>query len=254
MKKKFNISILIGRAGSKGFPGKNTIKILGRPCCDYPIIASKNSKKIDKFFVLTDCSKIKKSLKKFNPIFIERPKYLNSDKALGDDVFKFAYDEIIKKYINKNQIKYIVLLFANAPTITSTMIRKGISILDKNKDFDSVVSTSVYNMWSPLRARKLTKKGNLVPFVKFEYFGDPKTLNCDRDSQGNVYYADMSISIVRPRCLDNIKNGLLPQRWMGKKIAPLYSWGACDIDYKWQVPGVEYWLKENGYKNKNQYI
>ena len=74
------------------------------------------------------------------------------------------------------------------------------------------------------------------------------------DSQGNVYYADMSISVVRPRCLDNIKKGLLPQRWMGKKIAPLYSWGACDIDYKWQVPGVEYWLKENGYKNKNQYI
>lgn len=243
MKKKFNISILIGRAGSKGFPGKNTIKILGRPCCDYPIIASKKSKKIDKFFVLTDCSKIKKSLKKFNPIFIERPKYLNSDKALGDDVFKFAYDEIIKKYINKNQIKYIVLLFANAPTITSTMIRKGISILDKNKDFDSVVSTSVYNMWSPLRARKLDKNGCLKPFVKFNYFGDPKKLNCDRDSQGDVYFADMSLSVVRPKCLENLRNGLLPQKWMGKNIAPIKTWGGFDIDYEWQMPLLKYRLK-----------
>ena len=36
-----------------------------------------------------------------------------------------------------------------------------------------------------------------------------------------------------------------------KKIAPLYSWGSCDIDYKWQVPGVKYWLEKNGFKNKN---
>ena len=72
MTKKINIAILIGRAGSKGFPGKNTIKILGRNCCEYPIIASKNSKKIDKYFVLTDCKKIKKSLKKYKPIlFLE---------------------------------------------------------------------------------------------------------------------------------------------------------------------------------------
>ena len=130
------------------------------------------------------------------------------------------------------------------------MIDRGIKFLKKNKKFDSVVSTSVYNMWSPLRARKLDKSGKLVPFVKFEYFGNPKTLNCDRDSQGNVYFADMSLSIVRPKCLDNLKNGLLPQKWMGKKIAPLFSWGAGDNDYKWQGPGVEYWLKKNGFKNR----
>ena len=50
------------------------------------------------------------------------------------------------------------------------MIEAGIKILDKNKKCDSAVSTSVYNMWSPLRARKLNKDGFLKPFVKFEYF------------------------------------------------------------------------------------
>ena len=39
-----------------------------------------------------------------------------------------------------------------------------------------------------------------------EVFGNPKTLNCDRDSQGDVFYADMSASIVRPKCFDNMKN------------------------------------------------
>ena len=59
-------------------------------------------------------------------------------------------------------------------------------------------------MWSPLRARKKDKLGLLKPFVPFETFGNPKTLNCDRDSQGDELYADMSVSIVRTKCLDNL--------------------------------------------------
>ena len=100
-------------------------------------------------------------------------------------------------------------------------------------------------MWSPLRARKINSKGYLDPFVPFKTFGNPKTLNCDRDSQGNVYFADMSVSIVRPKCLENLKNGLLPQKWMGKKIKPIKSWGGLDVDFEWQIPSVEYWLKKN---------
>ena len=102
-------------------------------------------------------------------------------------------------------------------------------------------------MWSPLRARKLSKtKRNLVPFVPLKVFGNPKTLNCDRDSQGNVYYADMSVNIVRPNCLENIKNGLLPQKWMGKKIAPIFSEAGFDLDYEWQLPSLKYWIKKYG--------
>ena len=142
----------------------------------------------------------------------------------------------------------MVLLFANAPTITAKMIDKGIEILKKDKSCDSAVSTSVYNMWSPLRARKQDKNGYLKPFVPFKTFGNPKTLNCDRDSQGDVYYADMSVSIVRPKCLENLKSGLLPQKWMGKKIAPIKSDAGFDVDYEWQIPQLQYWLKKNKVK------
>ena len=102
-------------------------------------------------------------------------------------------------------------------------------------------------MWSPLRARKLDEDGLLQPFVPFETFGDPATLNCDRDSQGDVYFADMSTSIVRPHCLEHIEEGLLPQKWMGQKIYPIQNWGGCDVDYEWQVPRVEFWLQAHGY-------
>ena len=241
-------ALMMGRAGSKGFPNKNLKKVLGRRLFEYPLIASKKSKYIDKIFVTTDCPVIKRISKKYDAIHINRPKTLANSKALGEDVYEHGYFEI-KKLLNLNSknIEFIILLMANAPTITGKLIDKGIDILRKNKSIDSAVTTSIYNMWSPLRARKI-KNHFLKPFVPFKIFGNPKKLNCDRDSQGDVYFADMSASVVRSKCLENLKDGLLPQKWMGKKIAPIPSRGGCDVDYEWQLPMVEFWLKKKGYK------
>jgi len=236
------VAILIGRKGSRGFKGKNTVKLFGKPCCEYPLIAAKKSRYIKKIYVSTDCPKIKKISTKYNVNFIDRPKKLATAKALGEDVYKFTYKKILESIPSKN-IKLVVLLMANAPTVTGKMIDKGIKKLLSNNYYDSAVSTSVYNMWSPLRARKLKKDGTLKPFVPFQTFGNPQTLNCDRDSQGDVYFADMSVSVVRPYCLERMEKGLLPQKWMGKKIAPIKSWGGGDIDYEFQIPQIKYWLK-----------
>ena len=241
------VALMIGRKGSRGFKGKNTFKILNKSMCEYSLIAATKSKFVDKIYVATDCPKIKKASKKYNVDFIERPKSLNNSKALGDHVFEYSYFQI-KKKLKKEKIDIVVLLFANAPTITYKMIDKGINILKKDKNCDSAVSTSVYNMWSPLRARKLDKRGYLKPFVPFKTFGNPKTLNCDRDSQGDVYFADMSVSVVRSKCLENLDRGLLPQKWMGKKIRAITSSAGCDVDYEWQIPSVEYWIKKNSKK------
>ena len=198
---------MIGRSGSKGLPGKNTKKILGKSLCEFPLIACKRSKYVNKIFVSTDCPIIKQKSRKYGVEFIKRPRKLANNKALGDHVFEHGYFQIKKKLnINKNEIEFLILLFANAATVTSKIIDDGIRSLRKNKKLDSAVSTSVYNMWSPLRARKLNKDGTLEPFVPFRIFGNPKKLNCDRDSQGDVYFADMSVSVVRPKCLENTKN------------------------------------------------
>ncbi len=242
-------ALMIGRAGSTGFPEKNIKKVLGKRLFEYPLLACINSKYVDKIFVSTDCPVITRVSKKYGAIHIKRPRKLANNKALGEHVYEHGYFEI-KKILNLDvkHIEFMILLMANAPTITGKLIDKGINILRRNKNLDSAVTTSIYNMWSPLRARKINNRNLLKPFVPFETFGNPKTLNCDRDSQGDVYYADMSVSIVRPRCLENIKEGLLPQKWMGKKIASIPSWGGCDVDYEWQLPMVEFWLKKNGYK------
>ena len=240
---------MMGRAGSTGFPNKNIKRVLGRRLFEYPLIASKNSKYVDKIFVSTNCPVITRGSKKYGVIHIKRPKKLANNNALGEHVYEHGYFEI-KKILNleAKNIEFIVLLMANSPTITGKLIDKGINILRRNKNLDSAVTTSVYNMWSPLRARKINNRNLLKPFVPLETFGNPKTLNCDRDSQGDVYFADMSASIVRSKCLEKLKEGLLPQKWIGKKIASIPSWGGCDVDYEWQLPMVEFWLKKSGYK------
>jgi CMP-N-acetylneuraminic acid synthetase len=243
------IALMMGRAGSKGFKNKNLIRINGKRLFEYPLIAAKKSKLVQDIYITTDCPVIKKVSKSYNAKIIDRPKNLKGDKALGDKVFEHGYFEIKKRLKKKNKkIKYIVLLLANCATVNTNMINKGIQILKKNKKFDSAVSTSIYNMWSPLRARKLAGDGTLKPFVPFKAFGNVKKLNCDRDSQGNVFFADMGVSVIRPKCLENLESGLLPQKWMGKKIAPIFSQAGCDVDYEWQLGQVEYWLKKNKIK------
>jgi hypothetical protein len=179
---------------------------------------------------------------------IERPKELATKTALGEHVFVHGYQEIRRRLAAEGkELELLVLLFANAATVTGEQIDAGIAALRADPVLDSAVTVSEYNMWSPLRARKVGPDGCLVPFVPFETFGDPKTLNCDRDSQGSVYFADMGLSIVRPRCLDNLDDGMLPQKWMGQKIHPIVSGGGCDIDFEWQVPMVEHWLRKHGF-------
>ena len=237
--------IMIGREGSVGFPGKNIYPMLGRPLASYAMMAAKNSKYVDEVFLSTDSPRLRQIAMDHGVKVIERKPALATSKALAEDAFADAYFEA--KKMSDRPINIAVLLFCNGATITSQTIDEGIEILNKNPEIDSAVTVSRYNMWSPIRARKVNAQGLLEPFVPLETFGPLTVFTCDRDSQGDVLFADMSASIVRGKCLENLESGVLPQRWMGKKIAPIYQEAGCDVDYEWQMPGVEYWLKKQGF-------
>jgi hypothetical protein len=244
---------MMGRAGSTGFPGKNLYPVLGRPLAAYPLLAARTSRHVDKSYVSTDSPEIMAIAREYGAEIIERPPRLATKEALGEDVYVHGYGEIKRRLAQVSKTpEIVVLLMANAATVTGAMIDQGIEMLRADPTLDSAVSTSIYNMWSPLRARRMMPDGTLQPFVPFETFGDPKTLNCDRDSQGDVHFADMGISIVRARCLEHIEDGLLPQKWMGQRIGSIPSWGGCDIDYEWQLPGVEFWLRQHGIEDASK--
>lgn len=241
-------ALLMGRKGSVGLPGKNTMPVLGRPLAEYPFLAARHARCVDAIYISTDDERLAQIGRKVGARVIDRPPHLATKEALGEHVYQHGLSVIRQDAAQARQeVELLALLMCNAATVVAAQIDEAAGILRRDPGLDSVVTVSCLNMWSPLRARRLDGEGLLQPFVPFEAFGDPQTLNCDRDSQGDVWFADMGLSMIRPANLDLLEQGLLPQKWMGRRIAPLKQWGGCDVDYAWQVPGVEHWLREHGF-------
>ncbi|MFH1369582.1 MAG: cytidylyltransferase [Elusimicrobiota bacterium] len=242
-------ALLIGREGSLGFPGKNAAPLMGRPLMTYPLLASLNSKYVDEVYVSTDSAKVKEIAAKHGAAVIDRPEYLCTKEALGEDVFVHGYKHI--KDVLKKDIEIILLLHCNGICVLPSQIDHAVETLRKYPDYDSAVTVAEFNMYSPLRARSIGDDGLLHPFIPFENYPKNMKINCNRDAQGSVYFADVCLSAVRPRCLDDLEKGVLPQRWMGQKIYPIIQSGSFDIDFEWQMPLLEHWLKGNGFTASN---
>ena len=233
-------ALIIGRKGSR-VKDKNVRPLLGRPLALYPMLAAKHAAAIDRVFVSTDCDKIQAIAEQEGHTFIERPAYLATNEALAEDAFKHGYDAICGQ-VEAAEIEFIVLLFANGATITPGIIDQGVAFLRANPEYDSAVSVSKYNMFSALRARRI-ENGLVKPFVDPALFGEA---TCDRDSQGDTYFVDCSVFVLRPRCFDYSK-GEIPFRWIGRTVHPMHQEGGCDIDFEWQFPVVEHFLRNVGF-------
>jgi len=236
-------ALLIGRGGSVGLPNKNVYPVLKRPLMAYPLLAALNSKFVDEIFVSTDSKKIENVAIDLGANIIKRPAELATSGAVVEDVLSHGYKYI--KENSKKEIEFLIVLMCNAVMVLPDTIDKGIEALRSNKDIDSAVTVSDYNMFSPIRARKIGKDGLLQPFVPLEQF--KFKVDSNRQKLDTVFFHDCGASVVRPSCIENIKEGLLPQKWMGKKIYPLEQTGGLDIDYKYEMPLAESWLKEKGF-------
>ena len=132
------IALILGRKGSKGLPGKNTMQILGRPISHYPIMAALNAKYIADVFVSTDDKKIKSEAKKFNLQVIDRPKELCSDAALFEDALIHGYHEIRKRRNRKPDM--VVILMCNVVTVDNILIDNAVEALINDPEADSAVT------------------------------------------------------------------------------------------------------------------
>jgi len=237
------VSVATGRKGSKGFPDKHFCDVEGEFLSYYPMAAAFNCSYIDKNYISTDDERLMEAGRDLNFEVIKRPYELCTDSAISEDVFIHAYNTI-KERNEGESIDILVLLMCNAPMITSETITKGIDVLNNNPEYDSAATVSEYNQWGPIRARKIGEDGLLYPCIPFDLLGDQSKFNCDRNSAGDVWFVDNCVAIVRPRCIENMKDGLPPQRWMGKKIYPLTQVGSFDLDYERDLPLVKGWIKK----------
>jgi len=238
-----DIALIIGKKKSLGVPGKNTKVILGRPCAEYAFIAAKYSN-ADLIFTSSDSEEIKDIGDDYGAVFLERPAELATSEALTEDALTYAYSQIQEELGSSSEkIETVSLLFCNNPAVDVDLLKEAKSILKNKEDLDSCFSVARYDMFSPTRARRL-ENGIIKNFVDPSLLGEISSI---RSSQGAVYFCDLSIQVMKPRCFINMDEGNLPFKWQGKKSYAVETDFGFDIDTEWQFVVIEHWLRKRGF-------
>lgn len=236
-------ALVIGKHSSGGVPGKNYMPMLNRPLVQYALMAAKHSTRVERIFVSTDSPVIREVAAPFDAELIDRPADLAKAESPTEYVFQHAYQVIKDRH---GPLDYLCLMFANSPDTLPEYLDKAMDLLDADDTLDSVVSVSQYNMFTPLRARRLNSDNTTSPVLDLDSLGIPNTF--DRDAMGDIYFCDFGIQVVRPeRCLIDATAGALPFRWLGKKQGAIVKDYGFDIDARWQVPVIEQWLQDHGF-------
>jgi len=240
------VSLLIGKAESTGVPGKNVRKILGRPACEYGFIAAKNSSYVDRMFVSTDSPEIARIGAEYGATHIQRPVHLATPESLTEDVFTHALGEI-ERHLGVTAT-IITVMFANNPAIDVSLFDEGIGRIMNDPSYDSAFSVSKFNMFSPARAKKVSENGEIQPFIDLDLLGEISSI---RDSQGDCYFVDFAIQIMKRSCISEIVLGQKPLKWIGRRPLALFNDYGFDIDTEWQFQVIEGWLRDYGYSESD---
>jgi D-3-phosphoglycerate dehydrogenase len=173
---------------------------------------------------------------------IERPKALSFPETSLEEVIDHAYQQIV---VHKDDsLEALVVLIANAPTITAGLIDQGVQILREQPDLDAVISVSLHNEYHPQYALQLMPDGLLQSHAK-------DGTNSVRDS----YFPDSLLFVIRPQRVFDAANETSRQNFIvdvrRQKVGALIHEGYGDVDYPWQIPLVEEWLRRRGFTEEH---
>ncbi|MDY7108763.1 MAG: acylneuraminate cytidylyltransferase family protein [Planctomycetota bacterium] len=114
------IAVIIGRAGSKGLPGKNTRRLLGKPMVWYTIQDAKGAGLVDRIVVSTDCEEMKSIARGENLAVVDRPAGLAGDTATVDAAVRHAIET------DGGEERIVVILYANVPVRPDGLIDRAV--------------------------------------------------------------------------------------------------------------------------------
>tara|TARA_Y100000741_G_scaffold332600_1_gene288665 strand:- start:2471 stop:3196 length:726 start_codon:yes stop_codon:yes gene_type:complete len=189
------LSIIPARAGSKGIPKKNLLKIGDFTIVERSLFVAMKTTIIDDIIVSTDSIEIQNLVNKYGKYapFI-RPKDLATDKARSLDVIQHALAWAEKNYLKKYD--YIVLLEPPSPFRLPSHILKGVE-LALAKKATSVVSLIEVGDYHPIRMKKLDKDGKIKGVIKDEPDG------VRRQDQNPVYIRNCAIYVFSSKTINN---------------------------------------------------
>ncbi len=121
------LGIVLGRAGSKGLPGKNTRTIAGKPCAQWSIEHLQAAERISHIALSSDCPRLLDLARSLGVDAIERPANLASDTATVDDAARDA----LARWEQQRGIGagHVVILYANVPVRPVDLTDRALDLL-----------------------------------------------------------------------------------------------------------------------------
>ncbi|MHC4274057.1 MAG: N-acetylneuraminate synthase family protein [Planctomycetota bacterium] len=123
MRKRGVLAVVIGRAGSKGLPGKNTRALAGRPLVCHTIEAALAAETVDRAVVSTDGDDIAAAAASMSVAVVRRPPELATDTATVASAVRHAVETA-----GDNE-PIIVILYANVPIRPPGLIDRAVGAL-----------------------------------------------------------------------------------------------------------------------------
>lgn len=130
------VAIIPARGGSKGVPKKNIKLLNGKPLISYSIQQARNTEKIERVFVSTDCEEIKYISEQYGAEVIKRPEEISGDFSSSEDALIHSVNTL------RGQGYYathVVFLQCTSPIRNDTDITKCLDLVISRK-FDSALS------------------------------------------------------------------------------------------------------------------
>lgn len=120
-------AIILGRAGSKGAPGKNSRRLAGKPCIGWTIEHAQRSSGVSRIVVSTDGDDLARLARDAGAEVIRRPDALASDTATVDAAARHAVEELESR--GGAPIGPVVILYANVPVRPADLTDRALELL-----------------------------------------------------------------------------------------------------------------------------
>jgi len=153
------LAVVIGRAGSKGLPGKNSLKLAGKPMICHTIEHAKAAQCVTRIVVSTDGHDIASAASGMDVQVIDRPPELTTDTATVSDVVNHAL-----KQSNSDEA-VIVVLYANVPIRPADLIDRAVDLL-VTTGADSVQSYSDVSKHHPFWMCRIDNENRISAYVE----------------------------------------------------------------------------------------
>ncbi len=151
------LGTILARSGSVGLKNKHLLDLLGRPVIAYTFDHARQSQRLTRTVVSTDCPQIRKLAVEAGFEVIDRPAALATSDASVQDVMLHAMKAVESKGSFKADA--LVTLYGNVPLRGGDVIDRAIEKLEETQ-CDSVRSFCPVGKWHPAWMSKLD--GDLV--------------------------------------------------------------------------------------------